>query len=35
MRNDITRMSINRSKDHLDGVGRFPSGLFTISGSKV
>ena len=33
-RNDVTRATMNASKDHLDGVGTFPGGIFFFNGSK-
>ena len=33
-RSDITRATMNRSKDHVDGVGTFPGGLFFFNMTK-
>jgi hypothetical protein len=34
VRNDINRATMNRSKDHVDGVGMFPNGLFLFNMTK-
>lgn len=34
VRNEISRATMNRSKDHLDGVGTFPGGIFHFNVTK-
>jgi hypothetical protein len=34
IKSEITRATMNRSKDHLDGVGAFPGGIFFFNVTK-
>jgi hypothetical protein len=34
VRNVINRATMNRSKDHIDGVGNFPGGVFFFNMTK-